>query len=97
MEIYNAGHWCEICGAVHESAVGAQTCFAGHGPEKLGEYLHFRLCPCGWRDRCELHNAENGNPEGHRMYWHREATTCAVIAGQFGVSLREAAFLYINI
>ncbi len=96
MEFFNAGHHCEVCDKSHPAREEASECFTGHGFEQIGGYLHFRLCPCGWRNKCDLHNAENGNPEGHRMYWTREATVCELVAQQNQITLREAVFLYIS-
>lgn len=96
MKFFNGGHLCAICEVVHRTEAAAEACFAGHGFGKIGEYLHFRLCRCCYKNTCALHSDGNGNPEGWEMYWHREATMCAIIATQQKVSLHRAVFLYIN-
>ncbi len=96
MEFYNGMYVCAICNGIYNSSEATDECFVGHSFEQIGEYLHLRLCACRHLKTCSLHSDGRGNPEGHMMYWHREATTCAVIAQQYQISLREAVFRYIN-
>lgn len=93
---YNFKNICRICYSSHGDSASADKCFAGHGLDEIGEFLHFRICPCLQKVECYFHTGGRGNPEGWRMYWYREAMLCELIAKQSIISIREACFRYIN-